>query len=257
MKYHINIEYGNQTYSRWNYEKDELISKFVVPFINGQVVMLRRMEGVRLVNMKSVTSMIIYRTPFDIYPQEHHLTPDEFRNPNFSDYECTKEVIDEILEDKMALPSRSLLQMAVSPPENKVFVIMKFGDEQLDSLYELAIKPVVHTFGLECVRIDEIRDSGVITDQVLEQIATSRFVIADLTGDRPNCYYETGFAHALGKELILTIQSSEKPHFDLQGNRFIAWHSPKHLHDELMMRFESLTKYKQLLYKKRPDIVSV
>ena len=34
-------------------------------------------------------------------------------------------------------------------------------------------------------------------------------VLADLTGERPNCYFEAGYAHALGKQLILTIRKGE------------------------------------------------
>jgi len=76
MKYHINIEYGNQTHARWNYEKEELITKFIIPFVNGHVVMLQRQEGMRLVNMKSVTSMIIYRTDYEIHPKPRQLLPE-------------------------------------------------------------------------------------------------------------------------------------------------------------------------------------
>ena len=245
MKYHINIEYGNQTHARWNYEKEELITKFIIPFVNGHVVMLQRQEGMRLVNMKSVTSMIIYRTDYEIHPKPRQLLPDEFFDPAFSQHECTKEVVGEIMGDRMSLPSSSILQKALAPPEKKVFVIMKFGDAELDSVYELAIKPVIHSFGLECVRIDEINDAGRINNQVLDHIATARYVLADLTGERPNCYYETGFAQALGKEMILAIKHPGDLHFDIRGYRFIVWKTPIDLRNMLLERFNALSKYKQ------------
>ena len=93
--------------------------------------------------------------------------------------------------------------------------------------------------GCACVRIDEIQDSGRITDQILEAIATSRFILADLTGSRPNCYYEAGFAHALGKELILTIRSPEAVHFDLAGYRFIEWETEADLKRKLTSRLRA------------------
>ncbi len=245
MKYHINFEYGNQTHARWNYQKDELINKFIIPFVNGHVVLLQRKEGMRLVNMKSVTSMIIYRTDHEIHPNSKLVVPDEFSDPAFSRHECTRETIGEIMGKKMKLPTRSILQKALTIPEKKVFVIMKFGDPDLDSVYELAIKPVISLHGFESVRIDEVQDAGMITDQVLEHIATSKYVLADLTGGRPNCYYETGFAHALGKELILTVKEPGDIHFDLKGYRFIMWKTAKHLHDLLHERFDALAEYQQ------------
>jgi nucleoside 2-deoxyribosyltransferase len=117
---------------------------------------------------------------------------------------------------------------------------MKFKEDYLSSAYEGVVKPVVEQFGLHPLRIDEVQDSGKITDQVLEKIAESRFVLADLSGARPNCYYETGFAHALGKELILSINAKDSVHFDLAEYRFIEWATELEFRQKLIKRFESL-----------------
>ena len=53
-------------------------------------------------------------------------------------------------------------------------MIMKFSDEVLDSAYEGVYKPIVESYNLKCVRIDEIQDSGLITEQILETIAESK-----------------------------------------------------------------------------------
>ena len=90
------------------------------------------------------------------------------------------------------------------------------------------------------LRIDEIQDSGSITDQVLQAIASSKYILADLTGGRPNCYYETGFAHALGKEMILTIKKGDNIHFDLAGYRFMQWETEAELRRLLRERLKYL-----------------
>ncbi len=120
------------------------------------------------------------------------------------------------------------------------FVIMKFDDELLDSAYEGVFKPLLSEFGYFPIRIDEIQDSGKITDQTLESIREARIVLADLTGERPNCYYETGYAHALEKEMIFTIKEGEKIHFDLVQHRFIRWNTEKSLRDQLRDRLEAI-----------------
>ena len=134
----------------------------------------------------------------------------------------------------------SLLEKAFQPTKEQVFVIMKFGDAILDSAYEGAYKSISEQFNLRCFRIDEIEDSGKISEQILEQIAESKYIIADLTGSRPNCYYECGFAHALGKELILSVHKDDSIHFDLSGHRFIQWSTESELRRKLKQRFKTL-----------------
>ena len=118
---------------------------------------------------------------------------------------------------------------------------MKFSDEMLDSAYVGVIKPVLEEAGYVPLRVDEIEDSGQITDQIVEEIVSSGLVLADLTSERPNCYYETGFAHACGRELILTIKRCDRIHFDLAGHRFIEWATENDLRTQLRRRLGSIT----------------
>jgi TIR domain len=122
----------------------------------------------------------------------------------------------------------------------QVFVVMKFGDVRLDSMYEMAIKPAVLKLGFSPLRIDELENAGSITDQTLHEIERSTVVLADLTGERPNCYFEAGYAHALGRQLILTIRRGEPIHFNLADRRFIEWETEKELFDALIRRLEAI-----------------
>jgi nucleoside 2-deoxyribosyltransferase len=110
----------------------------------------------------------------------------------------------------------------------------------------MVVKPLAKEFGLSALRIDEVQDSGMVTDQILKHIEKSAIVLADLTGERPNCYYETGYAHALGRDLVLTIHKESAIHFDLAGYRFIQWSTEKELMDALRPRFASIMEKHQL-----------
>ncbi len=77
-------------------------------------------------------------------------------------------------------------------------------------------------------------------DGLLENIADSKVILADLSGERPNCYYEAGFAHALGKEIIFSIKKGDAIHFDLAGHRFIRWSTEAEFRRSLRARLEAL-----------------
>lgn len=121
-----------------------------------------------------------------------------------------------------------------------VFVIMKFGDTELDLVYRTAIRPVIEEHKYLPIRVDEIQSSGVITEEIERYLDQSEVVLADLTGERPNCYYEAGYAQAMRKELILTIREGSPIHFDLAANRFITWRSGDELRSKLNDRFRSI-----------------
>lgn len=212
----------------------------MIPFVNGQVVLIKSGGNKRLLNMKNVTLLTVFKTKKSLQATDDKSIIQQIKEDAFLENECTSEIIDQIRIRESVPQSSSLLQKAFQVPKEQVFVVMKFGDEVLDSAYEGAYKPIVENHNLKCVRIDEIQDSGLITDQILETIAESKYIIADLTAERPNCYYECGFAHALGKELILCIRKSDSIHFDLAGYRFIEWKTESDLRKKLEQRLKSL-----------------
>lgn len=120
---------------------------------------------------------------------------------------------------------------------------MSFSDNKmLKDCYELAIKPVVKECGFECIRVDEIEHNRRITDKVIECILHAKFIIADLTEQRPNCYYELGFSHAHGKDVIHIIHEKEPIHFDIKDYNFIVYQSVSELKVRLKDRIINTIK---------------
>jgi len=87
-----------------------------------------------------------------------------------------------------------------------------------------------------------LSSSGNITTQILESISTSKIILVELSGERPNCYYEAGYAHALGKEIIFCIKTNETIHFDLASYRFIQWNTEAKLRQMLRERLISISE---------------
>lgn len=245
MRYHAHLEYGSSPgHIFYNYEEQKIIEELVLPFINGHVIVLKIGGVNKVFNMKNATFLRLYRTDAAVAATADKSVPQLIQSAEFQKNECTPLLLDKVKQDKSSQPTTSLLQKASQSPKDQVFVIMKFGDAVLDSAYRAVYRSVVRRFGLMCVRVDEIPNSGKISDQILECIAESKYIIADLSGARPNCYYEAGFAHALGKELILCIQDGENAHFDLQGHRFIQWKTESDLRKKLGQRIKALEEGK-------------
>ena len=123
-----------------------------------------------------------------------------------------------------------------------IFVCMPFH-EDFEDIYNFGIKEAAKELGFNCERADEIQYSGGIIDRIYELIKSAHVIVADMTEKNPNVFYEVGYAHALGKEVILLTQKAEDIPIDLRKFVHIIYGGKiSKLKNELKKRIESIYK---------------
>jgi hypothetical protein len=123
--------------------------------------------------------------------------------------------------------------------EKRVFVIMSFQPQHRDA-YFVAIEPTLIKLGFEPIRIDQIQHNNTVTSEIVREIETSAFVVADLTGERPNVYYEVGWAHRAGKEVVLVAKKDTAVHFDVASISRIEYNDFTELCAALILRVKTI-----------------
>jgi hypothetical protein len=78
---------------------------------------------------------------------------------------------------------------------------------------------------LDCQRADEIQGNDEIMEDVWEAIWKCGIIVADLTDDNANVFYEVGIADTLGKEVVFIAQRGRVglPPFDVSARRVIFY----------------------------------
>jgi hypothetical protein len=95
-------------------------------------------------------------------------------------------------------------------------------DTSLADLYNFGIKAACEEAGADCARVDEQVFLERILDRIYGQIERADLIVAEMTGHKPNVYYETGFAHGIGKPVFLLTKSADEIPFDLRHHPHIV-----------------------------------
>lgn len=125
-----------------------------------------------------------------------------------------------------------------------VFLIMSFSEETKLKEYLDAVKMSCEKVGFAAERMDKIPvgESFDIVEKIHEEIAACGFVIADLTNESPNVYYEVGYARGLGKTVLLTVHEDGNVHFDIAGLKHIKWDGHLSVREKLIPELEVIAQ---------------
>jgi len=134
---------------------------------------------------------------------------------------------------------------------NELFIIMAFRPET-DSFRGIAESAAL-AVGLKAVVMDEQEPEDAISEGILSSIRRSTLVLCDLSFERPNCYFEAGFAKGAMRRVLFSCRTDHnlranrttehRVHFDVDQFK-TTWWDPEDLQparNELEDRFSALS----------------
>lgn len=100
------------------------------------------------------------------------------------------------------------------------FVIMTWHAKY--AFFEAVRRIVAEETGWECIRADDIPQTGDLRTKIHAAIDNASLILADISDPSLNIYYEVGYAAARGKPLLLASKETEVP-TNLQGADLIEY----------------------------------
>ncbi|HET7014381.1 MAG TPA: hypothetical protein VFI65_10750 [Streptosporangiaceae bacterium] len=148
-------------------------------------------------------------------------------------YDLVKEVKSQVLRELQRLSP----DLDGKGPEDDglVFVICSF-DAAMDPVFD-AVSCAAASVGLRAERVKDYQGDYRITDKILTLIRSARLIVADLSYERPNVYFELGYARGLGKTVITMVRTGTIPHFDVRDWTYLEYIDSRPLECLLRERF--------------------
>jgi hypothetical protein len=120
--------------------------------------------------------------------------------------------------------------------ENLIFVIAAFNEES-EVIFQ-GICAAAESHRLVAKRVKDVVGDYRITEQLLNMIRSARLVVCDLSFERPNVYFELGFARGIGKKVITVARKGTILHFDVKDWTCIFYSDSREVERDLRARFE-------------------
>ncbi|MBU6251506.1 MAG: DUF4071 domain-containing protein, partial [Cyanobacteria bacterium REEB417] len=112
------------------------------------------------------------------------------------------------------------------------FVVMPFGTKStadgnqihFNVVHDKLIRPALSLAGLKAFRADDEQRAGDIRSDMFQELLLADLVLADISIDNPNVWYELGVRHALRSRGVVLISGGQTPKaFDIYTDRKLAY----------------------------------
>lgn len=120
--------------------------------------------------------------------------------------------------------------------DNLVFVVTAFSHD-MEPVFQ-AIQEAASSAGLRAERVKDNVGDYKIGERIVQQIDRARLVVADLTHERPNVYFELGYARGLGKTVVTIARAGTRIHVDVSWWTYHEYNDSRPLQEYLTERFE-------------------
>jgi hypothetical protein len=121
------------------------------------------------------------------------------------------------------------------PKDDLVFVVCSF-DPDMEPVFD-AVAAAAAATGLRAERVKDVQGDYRITEKILTLIKDARMIVADLSHERPNVYFELGYARGLGKTVITILREGTTAHFDVRDWAYLPYIDSRPLEHQLTQRF--------------------
>lgn len=113
---------------------------------------------------------------------------------------------------------RTLGGVPVTAAEPKlVFLIMSFEGDGMDEVLA-TVRNECAKLRLKATTVSDVVGSDFVMKKIAELIERAWLIVCDLTYERPNVYYELGYAHGVGNtggNILLIARKGTSLHFDI------------------------------------------
>jgi hypothetical protein len=111
----------------------------------------------------------------------------------------------------------------------RAFIIRPFGEKSgvdFDKVEAELIAPALDRLKIEGRTTGEVVEAGNIREDMFQMLLVSDLVVADISIDNPNAYYELGIRHALKEKRTFLIRAegmTNQVPFDLRTDRYLSY----------------------------------
>lgn len=155
-----------------------------------------------------------------------------------------------VTQEEWYTASKILTKVYEEQKKLYIFMIMPFKDAQLTKNIERYIKEPLQADGHRVERVDDSIRASLIIGDIINSLRTADIIIAELTLDNLNVYYELGRAHEIEQNIIqICQQKQEDLPFDIRGIRTIDYEDSEEGYEILLKKIRNFLNIIQGQYR--------